>query len=92
VATAANVHLAAAIPNFAILEYSHLVSEHSEVQTTGPELKDGYFELPTAPGLGIELDMDVIEKNPYVSRQYKGVFYPDGTPADGHGTSDPRYN
>lgn len=91
VATAANVQLAAAIPNFAILEYSHLVSEHPEVQKTGPVLTDGYFDLPTAPGLGIELDMDVIERNPYVNRQYQGVFYPDGAPADGHGTSDPRY-
>ena len=30
-----------------------------------PVAHDGYLELPTAPGLGIELDLDVIAEHPY---------------------------
>jgi len=26
---------------------------------------DGYYELPTQPGLGIELNMEVVKAHPY---------------------------
>ena len=29
-----------------------------------PEVVDGYFALPTAPGLGVELDVDFVAERP----------------------------
>jgi len=66
IATAVNVHLAAAIPNFLILEY-HPDDEgpRRELVDEPMRLKDGYLELPTRPGLGIELNEDALPKYPY---------------------------
>lgn len=66
VATAVNVQLATAIPNFLILEYipddkpprSDLVKEPLKVE-------NGYIPVPTKPGLGIELNEEVFSKYPY---------------------------
>jgi len=66
VATAVNVHLATAIPNFLILEYipddqpprSELVKEPMKVE-------NGYIPIPTKPGLGIELNEEAFSKYPY---------------------------
>ena len=82
VATAASIHLAAAIPNFVTLEYAQPVTEHKDVQIKPLKFADGYFELPTEPGLGIDLDEDVIKRNPFKQRPYNSVFYPDGGVAD----------
>jgi galactonate dehydratase len=82
VATMASIHLAAAMPNFAVLEYAQTTTAHKEVQIPQIKFADGYFELPTAPGLGIDLDLDVIKAHPFKERSYGGVFYPDGGVAD----------
>ena len=29
-----------------------------------PEVVDGYFDLPKGPGLGVELDLDVVQAHP----------------------------
>lgn len=63
--TAANLHLAVVHPNVPQLEYAPpslypdgLLRTH----LAGPEprLQDGRFEVPTAPGLGVEIDPDVL--------------------------------
>ena len=89
VATAASIHLGAAIPNFCILEYAGhprwydgSESAHAKVVKTPLEIVDGYVALPTEPGLGIELDFEAIEKLPYEPRDYGGSFWPDGGVAD----------
>ncbi|MGH2532614.1 MAG: galactonate dehydratase [Thermomicrobiales bacterium] len=82
VATAASVHLAAAIPNFLILEYARNEPHRSLVQRNGPRVEGGYIAVPTAPGLGIELDEEVIAAHPYEARDYPGVFDADGAVAD----------
>ncbi len=65
VATAVNVHLAAAIPNFLILEYHPDDSAPRRDLIDEPmELRNGYLELPTRPGLGIDLNLDGIAKYP----------------------------
>ncbi|MGV3651129.1 MAG: enolase C-terminal domain-like protein [Devosia sp.] len=60
---AAYVHMAAATPNMWIaLDWS---GEHmGDVLITGMEHlpTDGYLPVPTAPGLGIEVDMGKIER------------------------------
>jgi L-alanine-DL-glutamate epimerase-like enolase superfamily enzyme len=45
---------------------------HDLVQKTPLVIKDGYFELPTAPGLGVDLDEDVIASRPYPDDDYQG--------------------
>jgi galactonate dehydratase len=81
VATIASVHLAAAIPNFLILEMAQQ-RLREEIQRHGLTIKDGWAELPTRPGLGIELDPDVIAAHPYAPGDYEPAFYSDGSVAD----------
>ncbi len=66
VATAVNVHLAAAIPNFLILEYHpDDESPRKDIVKEPIKLTAGYLELPTKPGLGIELNFDALERFPF---------------------------
>ncbi len=82
VATAASLHLAASIPNFLILETAYAEPYRSQVQKHGLTIKDGWIDLPTAPGVGVELDEDVIRAHPYAVRDYAPMYYPDGSVAD----------
>ena len=84
VACAASVQVAAAIPNFSIMETSRDMPWHDRVQKEPLKIVDGYFELPTAPGLGIDIDEEVIASRPYeMVDQYRGSWNADdGAPAD----------
>ncbi|MCS7024877.1 MAG: galactonate dehydratase [Bryobacteraceae bacterium] len=53
ISLAAGVQIAASIPNFLIQEQVSLGEGYLKKPF---QVKDGYLELPTAPGLGIELD------------------------------------
>ena len=66
VLTAANLHLAACTPNFKIQEhFNDFADEFVKAAAPGlPEVIDGYFALPTAPGLGVELNTDFIAEHP----------------------------
>ena len=66
VSTAANLHVAATMPNFKIQEYFNDFSEAwvKESAVGLPEVVDGYFALPAGPGLGVTLDEDVIRAHP----------------------------
>jgi galactonate dehydratase len=66
VLTAANLHLAACTPNFAIQEFFNDFADAAVMSVAPglPEVVDGYFALPTAPGLGVELDLDAIKEFP----------------------------
>ena len=67
---AAELHISAALPNFLI--YEHMQSDwskqaanplrHDVVQRDAEVFKDGYLELPLGPGLGIELNEDIVER------------------------------
>ena len=63
---AASVHLAACTTNFKIQETfdDFSASWLKEIVRGAPEVKDGFFDLPTRPGLGIELDEEAIRKHP----------------------------
>ena len=64
--TAAALHLAACTTNFRIQEYFNDFADPWVRDTAPglPEVVDGYFELPKGPGLGVELDEEVIAANP----------------------------
>jgi len=78
VAMASSVHIAAAIPNFQILEYCRRSPLFHHVQTQGIKINQGFAELPTAPGLGIELDELLIEQHPYQPMPQRLWTRPDG--------------
>ncbi len=63
IGTMACVHLGAAIANFDVLEYHALEVEWWDdlVTREEPLIDEGYIEVPETPGLGIELDYDVVE-------------------------------
>src|SRR5262245_19807471 len=81
VATMASVHLAAAIPNFLILEMAQQALR-DDVQRQALTIDKGWAELPQRPGLGIELNDSVIAAHPYAPGDYEPAFYSDGSVAD----------
>jgi galactonate dehydratase len=63
---AATTHVCATIPNFRIAEYFvNFVDACGAVATSMITVKDGWAELPTAPGLGVDLDIAWLRKHPY---------------------------
>jgi galactonate dehydratase len=63
---AANIQLAACIPNFLILESIGTWSGfHADILKRPIVWQDGYVIVPDAPGLGVELDEDVARAHPY---------------------------
>ncbi|HUE75537.1 MAG TPA: mandelate racemase/muconate lactonizing enzyme family protein, partial [Chloroflexota bacterium] len=66
VATAVNVHFAASTPNFLILEYTPDDRPGRRDLVKEPmKLVDGYIELPTEPGLGIDINEEAFAKYPH---------------------------
>ncbi|MCC7023093.1 MAG: mandelate racemase/muconate lactonizing enzyme family protein [Thermomicrobiales bacterium] len=67
VTTAATIHLAAALPNFAQLEYQHRLAEVSppDLFPVMPALDGDSFPLPATPGLGVEFDPRAAADHPF---------------------------
>lgn len=67
VSTASALHFAACTTNFKIQEHFNDFSEAwvKEAATGCPEVIDGYFSLPNGPGLGMELNEELIAEHPY---------------------------
>ena len=64
--TAASLHLDASIPNFITQEYTKGdEGPHHAVYRCSYKREGGYIPIPQAPGLGVELDEDLIEQTPY---------------------------
>ena len=67
VCTAATIHASACMPNFRIMEYIP-VPERVDVIVEPLVIKNGAFELPTKPGLGVELNKEVFDRYVYKPR------------------------
>ncbi len=78
VALAAAVHFAAATSNFLILEYCRRTPLFFQVQKQGIEIANGHAELPTAAGLGVELDEELIAQHPYQPLAIREYYDSDG--------------
>jgi galactonate dehydratase len=70
--------VAATLPNMLALEYYPIEREPPwrdlvTVPSLGTFVKDGYLELPTGPGWGVELDEAEIAKHPYQEVWYSRV-------------------
>ena len=63
---AATLQVSAAIPNFLITEYFVNLEEFGKDIAKVPfEVKDSYIQVPTTPGIGIDLDEDRLANYPY---------------------------
>ena len=73
--TAAAVHLDASIPNFIVQEYSKAdEDEHNRIYRTALKREGGYIPVPDAPGIGVELDDDLIESTPFERRDISSTL------------------
>ena len=82
VALAAAAHAAAAMQNFEILEHCRLRPWFDDVQTMGVPLSGGCVdveELGRRPGLGVELDMELVKSRPYQALPPRRYVGPDGS-------------
>lgn len=61
---AANIHLAASIPNLLIIETIE-TPFHDALIKSSIQVEDGFVTPPTAPGLGIEVDEALARAHPY---------------------------
>ncbi|MDD9856627.1 MAG: mandelate racemase/muconate lactonizing enzyme family protein [Gammaproteobacteria bacterium] len=67
---AANIQLSACSPNFLLLESIHTWGGfHAEILKKPVHWQDGYVLPPDAPGLGVELNEQVAEANPYTGNR-----------------------
>ena len=62
VATMASAHVGTAIPNSLAVEYHSYQLGWWEDLVQEDVIEDGYIEIPEEPGLGVTLDMDVVEE------------------------------
>jgi galactonate dehydratase len=70
---AATVHVSAVIPNFKITEYFvNFESRCREIATAGLVRDGGWIELPTAPGLGIDIDVGKLRAHPHHEASHHG--------------------
>jgi galactonate dehydratase len=88
--TAAILHLAAAVPNFAWMEvsvpsmarpmrYPERRRWDQEVFTKRPELEGARFAVPTDPGLGVDLDEEKLAAIPFEMAEFPHLHKRDGS-------------
>ena len=83
VATVAATHFALATPNWIIQEsITDDVPWRYEVIEPPLEVKNGYIEIPTRPGLGIDINETEAAKHPFQEEVMQRYFHPDGAVAD----------
>jgi galactonate dehydratase len=73
ICTLAAMHLAASIPNFLVLE--QMEDERAlrdELCTEPVTYQDGYFHLPTGPGLGTDLRLEVLRERSFKPQPVSG--------------------
>lgn len=77
VGLAATLHAAAGMPNFLITEYFvNFEPLGNEINRTPFVVENSYITLPTAPGLGVDLDEDALRRRPYSQRTLRSLRHP----------------
>ena len=78
VATAVCLQLAACVPNFLIQEHFDAFNPPwvRDLVTWHPQLDpvNGHLSLPDAPGLGLDIDMEVARAHPYDPQAYLNIY------------------
>jgi len=82
IGVAASVHVMATVPNFLICEGGHRRGQG--LFNTPLVYNDGYIELPTAPGLGVDMDDEALDAIRDETFRLRGMFWhaDDGSFAD----------
>src|SRR5947209_7218569 len=71
---AATLQLCAVIPNFLITEYFvNFTARGDEISIDPLRVENGYIKLPTAPGLGLDLDEAAMARYPYREHAPRGL-------------------
>ncbi|HUG17549.1 MAG TPA: mandelate racemase/muconate lactonizing enzyme family protein [Planctomycetaceae bacterium] len=60
--TAAMIHIAAALPSYSLANDTTYYGLESDILTTPLRLQRGKFAVPSGPGLGIELDKELLQR------------------------------
>jgi galactonate dehydratase len=84
VSTLASLHVDATTPS-AVIQESTLTKTawiQDLFEGSGPEIKGGYAELPTRPGLGVTLDEKVAAAHPYKPTNRPEYRFSDGSVGD----------
>jgi galactonate dehydratase len=84
ICAAATIHLAAAVPNFAWLEVfvnreGALSMTDPDVFTVQPQLEGIRFPVPTAPGLGIEVNEKLVAERAFKWAEFPHLHRRDGS-------------
>ncbi|MCI0559939.1 MAG: hypothetical protein MN733_15720, partial [Nitrososphaera sp.] len=76
ISTAVAVQLDACLTNFYIQECldDYDVPWRNQLVKGALEIKDGYITIPDKPGLGIELNEEVIQEHPYVDDAFFNMW------------------
>ncbi len=83
VATMVNVHLGLTTPNFLIQEVMRAdVPWREDVIQGVPEIRDGYIQAPSAPGIGVSIDEVEAARHPFEASSPIQWFHRDGSVAD----------
>lgn len=81
VALASTVHASATMPNFTITEYFlPFVEFCDKISPNQLKPKNSYIELPTAPGLGVDVDEAALAKHPGKIYTGRRLRYPEDEP------------
>jgi galactonate dehydratase len=86
VGLAATVHVSAVIPNFKITEYFVNFEERCRaIATKSLDVSEGWIDLPTAPGLGIDIDVAKLRGYPHREASHHGLrHYTEEYPRKGY--------
>jgi L-alanine-DL-glutamate epimerase-like enolase superfamily enzyme len=83
----ANAHLIAAVPEAKLLEYpvfgNDLASMYpfdlaADILSTDIDISDGRLQVPTGPGLGVEINFDVLDEYSYIEGPWTEFEYQNG--------------
>ena len=81
VALASTVHASATMPNFIITEYFlPFVDFVDKISPNQLKPKNGYIDLPTAPGLGVDVDEEALKQHPGKVYPARNLRYPKDEP------------
>ena len=81
VALASTVHASATMPNFIITEYFlPFVDFVDKISPNQLKPKNGYIDLPTAPGLGVDVDEEALQQHPGKVYPARNLRYPKDEP------------
>jgi galactonate dehydratase len=81
VALASTVHASATMPNFIITEYFlPFVDFVDKISPNQLKPKNGYIDLPTVPGLGVDVDEEALKQHPGKVYPARNLRYPKDEP------------